>query len=821
MKKFLAVILVLVTLFSVCAPLAGCASFTPMQMGAWLSLIADSFGMVSYTSKQPYFEQVGPSDTYFDAFQLAAEWEILAPDSAVSSGTQVTWKDVLVTLVNAGEFLSVDATEEEKIAFAIANFDPEIRTYWMNRGIKMSEAVPLLDKAAELWANRTYSEEEKIEEFAFGEGVVSLLNEENLDFTADGNVITIDKDKVSGLRPGDVYVLPNSVSGAEGGINRVASIEIDGDKAIITNEPEITIDEATGQVQTIRMRDSAPVDFANVTAIYDAQGNALYSVDSGVNTSLASVTGDEFAGVSVSTLESRGSDRPGIANAGFFDNAKGTLSFKVGDNLKAELNFTSSSVGIKLTGKEKKDSKFRSQTKETSVNVELKDVALTKDVDYSWGKLHSATVKLDYTASVSGGITYKREGNVGKYSEEGDVKSSLSSIVSGFAKTIGDIRKDVYDTKYDNKSIYICRIRLWTAGVASLDFIVQGKVTATGQFQVTVTLSGAKGVEYKNGNMRYISASEPGVNLSGEGTVELTVCPGFELNVLKVVKVNATFDVGVGAKFSAKVYLVDAEWHKLYTGDAVLTEEDANELSQINYSTSAEEILAKAEAEGATWNGYKSGMSVDILPKACIEFAIYPVLKVSGKLEVGKWEVGGSKEFVGSKNTKAKVHIDLGLNMGSTGAGFNPGIAAGSSCSYNFKPWDAGMEKLDEVEETTVPDPTAATFDKILPSNSIMLSESRVFLDKGKTASISVTGLPEGYKPGDLVAESDDEQIAKLDVKEGIITAGNKSGTAQIVVRTSDGKYKAFLAVTVNDDQTPGFQGISGGGAGGGGGSRW
>ncbi len=812
MKRFLAILLILTTLITMCAPLAGCSSSTPLQMGTWLSLIADSFGMVSYTSTKPYFEKVGEGDVHFNAFQLAAEWEVLEPSNEISSTTEVKWEDALVTLVNAGEFLPFNSTEDEKIAFAIENFDPEIRTYWMNRNIKLSEAMPLLEKAVDMWVNSTYTE--KIETLEFGEDVTNLLDEENLEYEMIDNVVRIDKDKVSGLKPGDIYTLPNTASGGEASVNKVSSIEYDGDTAIITNEMEIHEEELAQQVQNIQIRGTAPVDFSNITGIYDAQGNAIYTAESGINTALTSVMEDEFANVYVSTLETYEGDAANAANAGFFDKVKGSLTFKIGEKFKASLEIGKNSLGIEVTGTEKKNSKYRELTKKTSVSMELSDVSLTKDIDYSWGKLHSATVKLDYKAKISGGVSFEKERKVGeKFEGDNFGTASLSAIKSGFAQMVENIKRDVYETKYDNDSIYICRLRLVEGGIGNLDLIVEGKLSVTGEFKLTISLAGAKGVQYKNGNLRYISSKNPTVTLTGEATTEVTVCPGIEVGILKVITVKVTADVGVGGKFSAKVYLVDAEWHKLYTGDAVLTQDDANNMNQMTYTTSAEDILAEAEAAGATWKGYKKGDSVEILPKMCIEIVIYPVLNISGSIEIGKWEVGATWPISGADNAKlsAKGHLDIAWNSGDVGGGWDPGIAGGRNCSYEFKPWDDSVEKLEEVEETLGTDPTAATYESILTSSTIVLSTSSVFLNKGETQTVTVTGLPEGYEPGDLVGESDNSKIAKISILEGKIYAGTQAGSTIIKVSTSDGKHSMQIAVTVHDDVIDNFQGLGGG----------
>ena len=91
-----------------------------------------------------------------------------------------------------------------------------------------------------------------------------------------------------------------------------------------------------------------------------------------------------------------------------------------------------------------------------------------------------------------------------------------------------------------------------------------------------------------------------------------------------------------------------------------------------------------------------------------------------------------------------------------------------------------------------------------------MFSDMRVFLNKGESKAITLTQIPAGYSPGDLVVESEDKKIAKLDIKSGKVYAGEKAGTVQIVIKTPDGKYTAVIFVTVNDDQQNNFQGISG-----------
>ena len=69
---------------------------------------------------------------------------------------------------------------------------------------------------------------------------------------------------------------------------------------------------------------------------------------------------------------------------------------------------------------------------------------MTRDIDYSWGTLHSATVKLDYETKIEGGIKTERSGKIGNPVAEGEeTTKSLSSIFNQYKKTLEDLNKDI------------------------------------------------------------------------------------------------------------------------------------------------------------------------------------------------------------------------------------------------------------------------------------------------------------------------------------------------------------------------------------------
>lgn len=506
------------------------------------------------------------------------------------------------------------------------------------------------------------------------------------------------------------------------------------------------------------------------------------------------------------------------SNTGAIDKLGGNLSFMV-KGYEVELSIgvkdkAFNSIDLTITKEEKKDSKYRDETEKTYFKVGLDSIVLTNDIDYSWGKLHSAKVKVDYETSITGGIEYSQNNKVGKKLEEGqETTSRLSTIIDGYKTALSNLKKDVYDTKKSDKSIYICRFTLPISGSAiSVDFILQGKISVTGKIEVTLSVAGAKGIEYKNGNVRYIKSTTPNLDVVAEGKAEVTIAPGFEIRVfgLKPAFVTITLDTGAGAKVKYTHHLIDAEWHKLYTGEAELTADDAKALAdEVSYQTSAEDILALAEAAGATWNNYKPGGTVILQSRSCIECEIYPIFELSISspllekipgLAKNKVKLSGSIDLVKDKPT-LKLHYDHPYLL-------QAGLGKNVECIYEFKPWDDSGEVLESIEKSEGVD--FDVDDSIITSDEIMLSSVRIFLDKNQSTDIQITGLPKGYTPSDIKAESQDPEIAKIDVLEGKVYAGTTAGTTIIVFKSSDGKHKAYCAVTVYDEQPDSFVGLGG-----------
>lgn len=813
MKRIIAILLIVATLLTTLSGCMAVKSNDAMTMGQWVTLIADSFGLQNYLEEKPHFASVPQNDSTFSAFQAVAEWDIIEPSNEITPTTPVTWNDVLVSIVNAGEFLDETATDKEKIEYAIEQFDPSIRTYWGNRYVQIKDAIPLLDAAQEKWANKVFVE--KIEKATFSNDVVNNIDNKKIEYVSKNDVITTSSDELKNLKVGDVYTLPaNGYNSAS--INKVKTIEhIDG-KVVITNDADFTQEEAGEYIQEIKIQETSAPDFSQISGIYDENGNPInFEID---NSPYADGMSNKTNDYQLSTLAyTKQNSTPQIQQLGFSDSIKGTLKFKVGE-YSVSITTTKNNLSVKLAKELSKTSnRYREQKQEAYVKTTFNNVELTRDIDYSWGTLHSATVKLDYETKIEGGIKTERSGKIGNPVAEGEeTTKSLSSIFNQYKKTLEDLNKDIRNSKCHD-DIYICKLSWFEFGVASVDFIVKGKVTAEGDIKIVVEVEGSQGVQVKDGKFRYIKTNDVDVDFAAEAKLEVTIGPGVAITLLKkIALIEITIDCGLGASVGMTAHLFDIEGHELYSGSAQLTAADADDLSNEELYTTPEEIEAFAKQKGGTWDAEKKGITGNItLHKGvCLEWKLYPIVRfgVDGKSLVGtiakKFKVSLSVEILGSKNTILKGHIDFPNNIknmmssDSVGGGLSALLGINAKCTYDYTPWD---EAVDEVEKI---DPSTES-SEISKTENITLSTMRVEINEGGSTQISVTGLPAGYTLKDVEAESDDSSVATFDIREGQIT-GIKEGITQITVKTKDGKYKAFCAVVVTTDKKIDFNELPG-----------
>ncbi len=815
MKKIISAMMIAVILVTTIAPMSGCSrkNTDTITMGQWVMFVVDAFGMQNYVNETPYFAKVTKDSAYFAAFQMVAEWEIMEPSDDITSDTLVKWRDVLISLVNAGEFLDANATDDEKIDYAILNFDPNIRMYWSNRNIGLGDALSLLDVAQSLWASKEYIE--TIEKASFAEGVYDYINEEGLIYSAQENMIISSSSELMGLQVGDVYTLP-ACNGISASINRVEAVEIIDGNIIITNDETFTEEEALDYIEEIIVQETVEPDFSKITGIYDEYGNPIdFEI---VEDSMVETTGCDAAIQGVTLTYSETEKNEGITQTGLFDNVKGKLKFKV-DGYAITIGASKDDISIELSKEiEKKSNRYRKQTQQIYTKVTFDDVSVTKDIDYSWGKLHSATIKLDYKTKIEGGIKTEREQEVGKPDKDnGDIESSISSIIKQYKTALGNINTEVRNSKC-NEDIYICKLAIAEGGLASVDFIVKGKVTAEGDVKIVFEIEGAQGVQYKDGNLRYIKSKNFDCDFVAEGSIEITVAPGLAITLLKkIALIEIVLEAGLGAAVEMTAHLFDAEGHELYAASVCIPAIDADSMSNEDLQTTAEEVERYAEEVGGYWDrgDYTSSADIKLMKGVCLEWKLYPILKfgIDGECLFGKLakklNVQVSVEFLGKNDAFLEGHIDTPntmtnlLESNSFSGGLKEFLGIGKECTFAYTPWDEakeneGIEDTEDTEDTEGADDSEKN--DIITADTIILSTMRITLVEGGTQKIIVEGLPEGYKLEDIIFKTDDPQIATVDIKTSEVK-GIKEGVTCLVVQTKDGKYMAYCAVTVISDE--------------------
>ncbi len=801
MKRFTALILTIVIGISTVFGMTGCTAVQEdgaLTMGQWLTLVAESFGMQSYTEEKPYFEKVPSSDSSFAAFQMAAEWDIVEPSAEIDSSTPLKWNDILITLVNAGDFVDEDATDQEKIDYAINNIDTSVRDYWGDRYVKLSEAVPVLDKAQKLWANRKY--EEAIEEVKFEEGVKDFTASEDLNFELEGNTLRTTDSRLADLQEGDVYAL--SANDKEPAVlKKVESIEQEGEEIIITNEDEtdFTEDEMMEQLQDLQIQSTDALDFTKVAEIYDASGNLVYSANTDTEQSNSNEKKYEIAPLSQRVDSADSLKRDELT----FDLAGKSLSLS---NNGYAIDVKLQDKGVKVTlSKElsKKTNRYKSLKTKAFVSAEVSNVNVNQKIDFKWGKLKNARVSIDYKNIISGGITTTKGVQVGKkFSEQQNGITSLNTVLNQYKDAISDLSKEVRNREETSKdSIYIGKFNFWGGKLLSISLVLKGNINASGELSLSFEIDGCQGVEFDGDNVRFIKEKNTSIDCTADGSVELTISPGIGIYVfddMGIVEFNV--EGGAGLESKVETHVFDQEMHELMTDKSQIFTSDTDDMTAAKMIVSGDDILSLAESEGGTWKNYQPGSTVEIGCGICWDWKIYPILKIgiAGDCTLGKalsrLKVKYSIDILGKNNTILKGHVDI--PNGRSGEGM---IGINSECGFDFKPWDE-VEDTEEKEEVQQ--------QEIQIASTVQLSSARLFMNEGQEATVSVVGLPKGYELKDLTAKVDDESIATYDLDTFTVKTKDKPGTTQIVIQTKDGKHKAYCAVTINEDFSVDFEGL-------------
>lgn len=804
MKKLTSIFLVLIIFIT---QISGCSDVnanTILTYGQWLSLICESFGMESYQTKEPLFENVKEDSPYFAFFQACGEWNVIDTEcQELTPETKMTWSDVIVSLVNAGEFLDETTSEKEKIYYGIKYFDRNIRDYKSNRFITVGEAVPLLDKVQNMWATRTYSEEEKIEKIVFNESVKDFSKDDDLKFSANDNKVIGSDIDFGNLKEGDIYVLPETKT-SPAKIQKVKSIKSNDGVIEIENYKNLSNEEILESIPEMQIRETVPLDFGNVVGIYDENNNPIdFEIDNSI---------------SDNTIKSK------MQKVGLFDNAKGKFTIKKkgkdGKYWNINLSVAKDDLSVEVSKEILKSSnRFREQKSKVFAKAKINDVSITKDFEKAFGTvIKEATVRVDYNVTIEGGLSISKEGKIGDYSiwENDDIVVPLDRALKQYASSLNQLKKEVRNNA-NNEDIYICKLKVLNGYLGSLDFIVRGSVSAEGEFKIVIECEGGQGIQYKNNKLRYIKTQGADANFVAEGKIELTMSPGVAIFILDSINlVEFSIDVGAGAKIEFVAHLVDVEWHKIHEYKTSLDREMANDLEKDYMYVTKESLKKFAEEQGGTINDFSTDTKVQVGSKCCIVWSLYPIVRIGLSegliVKIAKdAKLSLNCSVLGENNTILKGHIDFpnnldsALNSSSIGDGLVEVLGIGKECTYDFKPWDTVQDPVDEDKAELIQD--NEDIEDIFKPNAdvkngkiLGISHYRITLQKNETKDLFVECIPSGLDLSDVNAYVEDTTIATYNLKTMQVTAKEKPGTTIVVFETKDKKYKVSCVVSVVDD---------------------
>lgn len=793
MKRFISVVLLLSLLITSSGFVTACSSNESQKMTwrEWLSLVNTSFGMSSYLEETPYIESITEADVSFADVQIAVEWEIIEPNEEFALDENITLGEVLVTLVNAGAFVKADSTDDEKIEYAIQNFDNSIRTYALEKDIDTVSAVELLTIAQTKWANLTF--DQPIEQVVYKEEVIDYSEGESKinDYLVDSNGdILIPLHNNAQIAEGDIFILPTNENNVETTTYKANSTTVEGDYLRVSASSDVALEDVLDELYIAETL----IPTSENTVIYDGNGNVVHvgsevsGIDDGTYASnMNYVMGDTKQLMNVSATSVKTSFEIDGWKVGLKYNLDGAL------DLEASIETDNMLDVPKASNKELKG----------EATVSVSNIKATPVIDFSWGKLKEASVRVNYESEVSAGL---------KYSDKLVDKVFAPKYSNGNGKFLTNLKNSIWkDDKVKGngaKTLKICSVNIYSAGVVRLCLDVNFTISAEGSISITVTESGTKGLEYKNGKLRSINDSNRDSDFELNAKVEATFGLGPALYTVglkkSLISLGAEFGVGAETKFTW--HLVDSERHLIETVDASDMQTESSNFASVSITADPKEIELVAESQGVSYK-YEGSGDVTLNLNSCLDASLYFILKIglidSMCEDLIADKVTVSWSILSAKNAKfAHVHVDNGEFHN---ANIKFGTAANEDlCSLEFVPFDESATEDTETEVATeITETEVATETQDVSTENteesfgetLILSEMKTTLNIGDSYYVVIEQYPLGYSLDDIVIESSDPSIVEVD-SNGQLKALS-TGSVVLTVSTKDGKYMAYCSVTV------------------------
>ena len=194
-KRILSAFMSIVMLTGIITMFASCSGTkdktVSLNVGEYLSELANAFGMYSYTSKDPHVSGINKDNKYFDTIQACFEWNVI-DGSSIDLEKNLTKGFVAKTLINAVGQENIENKSEKEIA-KTATSKSYIKykykgTSDVDKTVTDEEARESIKASVKLWATPT--DKKSKSEATFGDKTVNLtgLKADDIVYGSDGTV---------------------------------------------------------------------------------------------------------------------------------------------------------------------------------------------------------------------------------------------------------------------------------------------------------------------------------------------------------------------------------------------------------------------------------------------------------------------------------------------------------------------------------------------------------------------------------------------------------------------------------------------------------
>ena len=740
-KKSMRIITIFITSAIIIRFVVGCYSLPNNipSVGEWIQLLADSFGMTTYTSELPHISSVDTDNPYFPAVQSAYEWESL-PSNKLNTNDKLTKGFVASTLVRTVGLYDVSScNEEEIINFAVAN-DYVKFTYGNRtdaaRYISSDEALASIEASLVIFSNRRYNSREEI---IYADDVV-LINESAVlspVFNIHNNIITISEDYIKELSEGDIFLLPPVNVNDTGNLYVADNVEVANGVAYITiNEVSLYDDQLP--IEKMHVSGTTNVNFSN-TPIIDGVGNITYpSGNNNMRHTSSSIQG---------VVHSGGQSLTPLAGA--------KISFKV-DDFEIEGSISENSAEFKLSGEIKN---VKGLSISLNKSFEIKDITLAHKIDIDFFKLESADINVCYTTVDKTGVGVKSKGEVKAYYDNRKSLTLANILDAEMISTVKDPKK----------SIKICSIPIVTGGLLAVNLDIKAKISLSGDVDIVLTTTNSYGVQYKNGKTRFIRNTHRDEDVTVKGKVEGTMYIGVSMRAVNINIIGFGVECGIGVEGKTTLLLTNINENKLL--DLTIIDGNLNIVYESAFSYNSSSLNSNEDDERT---------KID----CCFDLSVYFIIRCvlddeSAVVKLCKVvkEITLELELLGKDNATF-IHLHLEDNFDNVG-----------KCTRSYS---GETNNGESSQSPNTDEPTTI-------SESIDIDTYYQNLYVGESSKLTITRIPNGYTINDVIIEPlNPMDISIVQVNADGTIKAIAPGDVVIVARTHDNEYRIECIIEVN-----------------------